>query len=279
MKVFFNYSLLNSVLKKNQTIGLVPTMGTLHKGHISLIEKALKENAQIIVSIFINPTQFGNLSEIKKYPKNLDNDLNIIEKISSKIYVYAPEPKDLYKTSVSSSSFEFGNIENIMEGQLKPGHFQGVATIIEKLFNNFLPTNAYFGEKDFQQLQIIKTLVNQKKILTKIIDCPIVREKNGLALSSRNTLLSIDDKQKASFIFQQLLRAKLLWKSKNSEKIIKEIKQSFLSNSNLKLEYIDIRYEDSLKSAQKKSFKKARAFIAAKIANVRLIDNLALDEF
>ena len=278
MNIFSKYSLLNTFLNKNKTVGLVPTMGSLHKGHLSLIERALNENEQVIVTIFINPTQFQHPDEINKYPKNLDLDFQIIKTLSPKIIIYAPESKDLYKSSIASSLFNFGNIEKVMEGKVRPGHFQGVATVVEKLLNIFLPTRAYFGEKDFQQLQIIKSLVFQKDISTKIIGCPIVRENNGLALSSRNSLLSEQGRKKAFFIFQQLNRAKSLWGEEKSGKIIKQIEKSFFTNPHFKLDYIDIRFESSLLNAEKKSGKKTRAFIAAKLEKIRLIDNLALDE-
>jgi len=278
MNIFSKYSLLNTFLNKNKTVGLVPTMGSLHKGHLSLIERALNENEQVIVTIFINPTQFQHPDEINKYPKNLDLDFQIIKTLSPKIIIYAPESKDLYKSSIASSLFNFGNIEKVMEGKVRPGHFQGVATVVEKLLNIFLPTRAYFGEKDFQQLQIIKSLVFQKDISTKIIGCPIVRESNGLALSSRNSMLSKQGRKKAFFIFQQLNRLKSLWGEEKSGKIIKQIEKSFFTNPHFKLDYIDIRFESSLLNAEKKSGKKTRAFIAAKLEKIRLIDNLALDE-
>jgi len=278
MNIFSKYSLLNTFLNKNKTVGLVPTMGSLHKGHLSLIERALNENEQVIVTIFINPTQFQHPDEINKYPKNLELDFQIIKTLSPKIIIYAPESKDLYKSSIASSLFNFGNIEKVMEGKVRPGHFQGVATVVEKLLNIFLPTRAYFGEKDFQQLQIIKSLVFQKDISTKIIGCPIVRESNGLALSSRNSMLSKQGRKKAFFIFQQLNRLKSLWGEEKSGKIIKQIEKSFFTNPHFKLDYIDIRFESSLLNAEKKSGKKTRAFIAAKLEKIRLIDNLALDE-
>ena len=278
MNIFSKYSLLNTFLNKNKTVGLVPTMGSLHKGHLSLIERALNENEQVIVTIFINPTQFQHPDEINKYPKNLELDFQIIKTLSPKIIIYAPESKDLYKSSIASSLFNFGNIEKVMEGKVRPGHFQGVATVVEKLLNIFLPTRAYFGEKDFQQLQIIKSLVFQKDISSKIIGCPIVRESNGLALSSRNSMLSKQGRKKAFFIFQQLNRAKSLWGEEKSGKIIKQIEKSFFTNPHFKLDYIDIRFESSLLNAEKKSGKKTRAFIAAKLEKIRLIDNLALDE-
>ena len=279
MNIFNQHSILNDFIDQNQTVGLVPTMGALHKGHMSLIERALNENDQVIVTVFVNPTQFEDLNDLKKYPKNLYDDVKMIEKVSPKIIIYAPESNDLYESSIISSSYEFGDIENIMEGNIRVGHFQGVATIVEKLLTLLLPTNAYFGEKDFQQLLIIKALVVQKKISTAIIGCPIYRDNNGLALSSRNSFLSESEKNKAPFIFEQLKIARSLWGIESAKTIIKRIKNSFLSNHNFKLDYFEIRFENNLLNAEKKSEKKVRAFIAAKLGKIRLIDNLALDEF
>jgi len=279
MIIFNQYSILNTLINKNQTIGLVPTMGSLHKGHMSLIERALSENEQVIVTIFVNPTQFEDPDDLRKYPENMDNDVKMIGNISPKVLIYAPESNDLYDSSIVSSSYEFGNIENIMEGKIRAGHFQGVATVVEKLLTVFLPTNAYFGEKDFQQLQIIKSLVRQKKFFTAIIGCPIYRDNNRLALSSRNSLLSKDERKKASFIFEQLKIAKSLWGDESAKTIIKRIENSFLINHHFKLDYFNIRFERNLLNAEKKSEKKVRAFIAAKFGKIRLIDNLALDEF
>ena len=165
-----------------------------------------------------------------------------------------------------------------MEAKNRNGHFNGVATIVEKLLVLFKPDKAYFGEKDFQQLQIIKLLVKQKTIKTKIIGCPILRRNNGLAMSSRNKLLNNEDVNRGSYIFEQLQLAKSLWKKKSANEIIKKIKASFLEKNYFKLYYFDIRYEGSLLNAKKKSDKKARAFIATQLGEIRLIDNLLLDE-
>jgi pantoate--beta-alanine ligase len=254
-------------------------MGALHQGHVSLINKALSENEQVIVSIFVNPTQFEHSDDLRKYPKNLESDIRIIRTVSENLKIYAPETDDLYSKSIKSSSYAFGGIENIMEGRVRGRHFQGVATIVEKLLSIFLPTNAYFGEKDFQQLQIIRSLVDQKKILSNIISCSTLRDNNGLALSSRNSFLTDSERKKASFIFEQLNIAKSLWGIENPETIIQKIKASFLKKDDFVLDYFDIRFEGSLINVKKKSKKKVRAFIAAKIGKTRLIDNLALYEF
>ncbi|MBN09063.1 MAG: pantoate--beta-alanine ligase [Flavobacteriaceae bacterium] len=276
MNIFNKFSILNAQLNKNYTTGLIPTMGALHKGHTSLIEKALKENGQVIVSIFVNPTQFNNFEDLKKYPRTFDKDIKLIKDISTKINVYSPKPKDLYNNKIQASIYKFDGLDSVMEGIYRPNHFQGVATIVERLLWAFLPNNAYFGEKDFQQIQIIKSLVGQKKIPTKIISCPIIREKNGLAYSSRNTFLTKEQRNTCSLIFEQLNLAKKLLRNNSPEQIMKTIEKNFKKISNLDLEYFDIRDEKNLSIVNKKTNKKIRAFIAAKIGKIRLIDNLSL---
>ena len=278
MNIFRQHTNLNAFIDKNSTTGIVPTMGALHRGHASLIEKALTENDQVIVTIFVNPTQFESSNDLKKYPKNLERDLKVIKNISKKIIIYAPESNDLYSEAIKSSSYKFDDIESVMEGKFRLGHFQGVATIVEKLLTIFLPTNAYFGEKDFQQLQIIRSLVDQKNLSSNIIGCSTLRDKNGLALSSRNSLLNDKEIKSASFIFEQLKIAKSLWGVESSKSIKQKIQNSFLNNRNFKLDYFDIRFEDNLLNAEKNCGKKVRAFIAVKFGKIRLIDNLALYE-
>jgi len=278
MNIFRQHTNLNAFIDKNSTTGIVPTMGALHRGHASLIEKALTENDQVIVTIFVNPTQFESSNDLKKYPKNLESDLKVIKNISKKIIIYTPESNDLYSEAIKSSSYKFDDIESVMEGKFRLGHFQGVATIVEKLLTIFLPTNAYFGEKDFQQLQIIRSLVDQKNLSSNIIGCSTLRDKNGLALSSRNSLLNDKEIKSASFIFEQLKIAKSLWGMESSKSIKQKIQNSFLNNHNFKLDYFDIRFEDNLLNAEKNYGKKVRAFIAVKFGKIRLIDNLALYE-
>ena len=278
MNIFRQHTNLNAFIDKNSTTGIVPTMGALHRGHASLIERALTENDQVIVTIFVNPTQFESSNDLKKYPKNLESDLKVIKNISKKIIIYTPESNDLYSEAIKSSSYKFDDIESVMEGKFRLGHFQGVATIVEKLLTIFLPTNAYFGEKDFQQLQIIRSLVDQKNLSSNIIGCSTLRDKNGLALSSRNSLLNDKEIKSASFIFEQLKIAKSLWGMESSKSIKQKIQNSFLNNHNFKLDYFDIRFEDNLLNAEKNCGKKVRAFIAVKFGKIRLIDNLALYE-
>src|SRR5699024_10613309 len=196
MRVFKQKEALISQLraeKNNQkTIGLVPTMGALHKGHISLVSRALEQNDVVVVSIFINPTQFNNPKDLEKYPKTLEKDVSLLEELSDQILIFAPSAAEMYQNDIKSEKFDFDGLEFQMEGKFIPGHFDGVGTIIKKLFKIVEPQRAYFGEKDFQQLQIIKKLTEKEKLDVEIIACPISREPSGLAMSSRNERLDED---------------------------------------------------------------------------------------
>ena len=173
-------------LKKGTTIGFVPTMGALHHGHLSLIEKAQKENDLVVVSIFVNPTQFNKQEDLINYPKSLDNDLSLLKSICCDI-VFTPTSQEIYASNIQSQAFNFDGLEHQMEGKFRDGHFDGVGTIVKRLFEIVQPHKAYFGEKDFQQLQIIRKMVQKQRIPVKIVACEIYREKDGLAMSSRNT--------------------------------------------------------------------------------------------
>lgn len=187
---------LKPLLKQNKTIGFVPTMGALHEGHLSLIKKSISENDTTVMSIFVNPTQFNNKEDLEKYPRTLESDVKKIKETSSKVIIYAPTVNDIYNEKTESEHFEYDGLENQMEGEHRPGHFDGVGTIIKKLFTIISPDKAYFGEKDFQQLQIVKKLVEKEKLNTEIIGCPIFREDSGLAMSSRNERLSEEARKK-----------------------------------------------------------------------------------
>lgn len=266
-----------STLDKNKTLGLVPTMGALHLGHISLVERSLRENDMVLVSIFVNPTQFNNQEDLSKYPKTLDRDMALLESISKDIIVFAPTPEDIYSGDITSKSYDFDGLEDVMEGEFRKGHFDGVGTIVEKLLTLVGPNRAYFGEKDFQQLQIIRKLVEVQAIPVEIIGCPIVREPNGLAMSSRNERLSEALKQEAAFIYSTLQGAKEIFGTKDADHTVEWVKKQFASRQNFKLEYIKIVDENNLLPViEKKKDVDYRAFIAVYIGGVRLIDNIAL---
>jgi pantoate--beta-alanine ligase len=269
---------LKSFIESKKPIGFVPTMGALHEGHLSLMKKSLEENDITVVSIFVNPTQFNNADDLKKYPRTFESDLNKIENLSENIVVYHPDENDIYDNKINSNKFKFGQIANEMEGKFRPGHFDGVGTIVEKLFYAVLPTNAYFGEKDFQQLQIIKKLVKIKKIPINIVPCEIFREKNGLAMSSRNERLSKDERYQAAIIYKTLIQAKEKFGIKSANEVGEWVKKQFDKQNLFTLEYFEIADEENLKSIKRKvKNKKHRAFIAVFVNNIRLIDNISLN--
>ena len=279
MMYYFKTSkeILDFLNKTNKSIGLVPTMGALHAGHESLIKKALIENEIVIVSIFVNPTQFDNKDDLINYPRNLKSDLEKIKKLDSKIIIYSPLIKDLYFDDISVKDFNFGFIGNELEGHFRKNHFNSVATIVEKLFNLFKPNRAYFGEKDYQQILIIKNLILKSNLNVELTSCPTVRDPDGLALSSRNDLLSKKERKIAPIIYKTLLNVKNKIKNEQIESVIFKIKNEFESTPSLKLEYLEIREALSLKPVKKiNKEKKYRAFISARIGKIRLIDNIEL---
>ncbi len=259
-------------------IGLVPTMGALHAGHISLVERALAENDQIVVSIFINPTQFNNSTDLEKYPKTLKEDLKLLEKFGMAVSVFTPSIEEMYAEEVVSDKYDFNGLDKVMEGTYREGHFEGVATIVERLLRLVKPDRAYFGEKDFQQLQIIKRVVARKDIKVSIIGCPIVREASGLAMSSRNQRLSKRLRREAVLIPQTLKAVKDQFGTKSATEIVAWVKRQFEGHPDLRLEYFTIADEEKLLPVKRKSKKRRyRAFIAVYAGEVRLIDNLALN--
>ena len=282
MKIHNSKSSLQSSLlpfKKNKnSIGFVPTMGALHKGHLSLVKKALKENDCVVVSIFINPTQFDNQADLEKYPKTLENDLILLQSISKKIIVFSPIASELYNQNISSKSYVFSGIEKEMEGKHRAGHFDGVGTVLNLLFRVVTPNKAYFGEKDFQQLQIVKELVKIENLPLNIIGCPIVREKNGLAMSSRNKRLSEEEFEEAALIYLTLKKVKEKFHDLNFKNLNQLVENEFNKSDFFTLEYFEIANSSTLKTDENKLENiRYRAFIACFIDGVRLIDNMALN--
>jgi pantoate--beta-alanine ligase len=261
------------------TIGVVPTMGALHAGHLSLVEEALKHTEFVVVSIFVNPTQFDNVSDLAKYPRTLDTDIEYLRGLEqSKLIVFAPTAEDIYGGSISADNFDFSGLEHQMEGAFRKGHFDGVATIVKRLFDIVKPDVAFFGEKDFQQLQIIRKLVERHNLPVKIIGCPISRHDDGLAMSSRNQRLSEQQRAIAPFIHKILLKARDKFGTDSAKQITAWVKKEFEEQSLLELEYFTIADSETLMPVKRKSSKKAyRAFIAVYAGDVRLIDNIALN--
>lgn len=268
------------VLKgQKKKLGFVATMGALHKGHMALVKTALSQNDVAIVSVFVNPTQFNNQEDLDKYPRTLERDVNLLKTVSTdKIIVFAPTVETIYNGNTISEQFDFDGLEFEMEGKFREGHFNGVGTIVKRLLEIIQPDKAYFGEKDFQQLQIIKKLAKKYNIPSEIIGCKIQRETSGLAMSSRNERLKEVYKKEASFIYKTLKTAKIKFGTKSANKVTEWVTKQFTKNKLLELEYFIIADEQTLKSVKRKSNKKSyRAFIAVYADDIRLIDNIALN--
>ena len=277
MPIYHTLKALNSARStyKGDALGLVPTMGALHQGHLSLIAKAKRESEVVWVSIFVNPTQFDKKDDLNKYPESLVADVAAIHEIGADINIFAPTAKDMYPEGLVARAQILDGLDKQMEGADRPGHFDGVITIVAKLFEALQPHQAYFGEKDFQQLQIIKKWAKEQRIGTDIIACPIVREVNGLAMSSRNTQLSYKQRGEAGFIYEALLLCKN--KSLNKDAVYDTISKAFATHPNFDLLYVFCVEEDTLNEVQEiATANKPRLFVAASIAGVRLIDNIAL---
>lgn len=269
---------LKSIKTKNSTLGFVPTMGALHQGHLALMQRSLQENKNTVVSIFVNPTQFNNPEDLAKYPRTLEADIQKLTALSPEIILYAPTVDDIYEGQPLSQSFDFDGLENQMEGKFRPGHFNGVGTIVKRLFEIVKPTNAYFGEKDFQQLQIVKKLVSKNNLNVNIIGCPIFRESNHLAMSSRNERLSAQERKEAAIIYKTLSNTKEKFKNNSSKSVTEWVQKEFKNNPLFTLEYFVIADEETLlPCVRKNKTKKYRAFIAVFVNNIRLIDTISLN--
>ncbi|MEP2239227.1 MAG: pantoate--beta-alanine ligase [Maribacter sp.] len=265
-------------LSNQQDLGLVPTMGALHKGHASLIKKAVEKNENVVVSIFVNPTQFNNKEDLDKYPKTIDADIQLISAISDKIIIFTPEVSEIYPDTIVPKIYDFEGLDKVMEGEFRDDHFNGVGTIVEELLNVVQPSRAYFGEKDFQQLRIIQKLTEIQKIPVEIIGCEIVREDHGLAMSPRNERLSKSIRQKAAFIYETLKTAKNKFGTENALNVKDWVIDQFENNDDFQLEYFDITDVETLTPIKNKlNNLKYRAFIAVYVEDVRLIDNIALN--
>jgi pantoate--beta-alanine ligase len=286
MRVYTTISSLQKALDqlpKDCSIGFVPTMGALHEGHLSLVEQAKKTCDKVVVSIFVNPTQFDKKEDLEKYPNTLKKDLDLLKEQNCD-FVFTPSIKEMYSSNIRSKHFDFNKLDTVMEGAHRKGHFDGVGTIVKYLFDIVKPHFAFFGEKDFQQLQIIKKMVEKEKMSVKIIGNPIYREPDGLAMSSRNTRLTEAYREAVPFIYKTLQKAKEYFGTKNAIKVSEWVENEFEKHPILKLEYFTIADELTLLPIQKsdldlaktESTKKYRAFIAVFAGDIRLIDNIAL---
>lgn len=267
---------LLSKIPKNKTLGFVPTMGALHQGHINLVKQAISENHISLCSIFVNPTQFNNKEDLEKYPNQIEADLKLLESVGCAI-VFTPTKSEIYPSNFKSKKYNFGSLDKVMEGLNRPGHFEGIAMVVSRLFDLVRPQKAYFGEKDFQQLAIIKSLVKQDQLPIQILACPIERESDGLAMSSRNIRLEDHYRKASPRIYQRLLALQ----SNLNHKSVAEIKQwmykEYEADKDLKLEYFEIANSKTLeKSVHWTDSQEHIACIAIYAGKIRLIDNILL---
>ena len=261
-----------AVARQNgEKVGLVPTMGALHEGHLSLIKRARKENQLVVVSIFVNPTQFNNADDLAKYPRTLDADLKLVEPYAD--IVFAPSAEEVYKVP-ATEHYDFGALEKVMEGPMRPGHFNGVGIIVKRLFDWVQPDRAYFGEKDFQQIAIIRSLVRQCGLTVEIVACPIVREASGLALSSRNKRLSDAERTTAANIYR-ILRESTALKTTNVAEIKEYVAREIARYDLFRLEYYEIVDGETLQPIHDLcDANSVVGCITVYAGEVRLIDNI-----
>jgi pantoate--beta-alanine ligase len=269
---------ITACIRQGKTIGFVPTMGALHAGHAALVQKACSENEICVVSIFVNPTQFNNAEDLQKYPRTLEKDTTLLESLGVH-FVFAPTAEEMYSAEEMQArfSFDFNGLDEVMEGKMRPGHFNGVVQVVSRLFELVRPTRAYFGEKDFQQLAIIRHMVEHSTLSSnfnnlKIVGCPIVREASGLALSSRNERLSDNEKQTAVAISQTLI-ASLEWaKTDGLEEVQKRVIDTINAIDGLEVEYFEIVDKTTLQPTT--TFDNAIGCVTVYCGPVRLIDNI-----
>lgn len=282
MEILKNKNTLQAFVERNREmgkkIGFAPTMGALHEGHLSLYKKAHDENDIIIASIFVNPTQFNNPEDLKKYPRTVEKDLKKLAESKMVNAVYLPEVEDLYPEGLETKKYDFEGLDQEMEGAFRPGHFDGVATVVEELFKQVMPDNAYFGEKDYQQLAIIRKMVEKRKLPVKIHGVPTMREENGLAMSSRNQRLTPEQRDAAKIIYETLVKVNDWFRIVSIPEIYKRVQEIFEDQPGMVMEYFKIADEKTLKETDFfYKDRQYRAFIVVFVDKVRLIDNLHLD--
>ena len=260
-------------LADGKTVGFVPTMGALHQGHISLVKQAVSETPVVVVSIFVNPTQFNDPNDLERYPRTLENDMKLLEPTGCSI-VFAPNAKEVYPEP-DKRKFNFGKLEEVMEGKHRPGHFNGVAQVVSRLFDIVKPTKAYFGLKDFQQLAIVKNMVKQLQLPVEIVPCAIIREESGLAMSSRNELLTEEQRKNAAVISETLFKAKELKGQKSVQEIADWVTETINKNPFLDVEYFEIVDDEQLQPVNNWDEKSTKVgCVAVFCGKIRLIDNI-----
>jgi len=282
MNVFTSEKSLNERLsfsrEQGNSLGLVPTMGALHQGHLSLVAQALKENNTVVVSIFVNPTQFNNALDLAQYPQQLTSDITLLKTISEELLIFTPTTQEMYPEGLNTKTYAFNGLDRRWEGADRPGHFMGVGTIVEKLFALVRPSRAYFGQKDFQQLAIIRELVRLKSLPITIVGCPIVRESYGLAMSSRNERLKPQEREAASVIYKALQMAV---KKVSAKKPLNEITRAAVKKihavENTSVFYFEFVNADTLEPLETlTTLENTRIITAVDFKGVRLLDNIGL---
>jgi len=282
MNVFTSEKSLNERLsfsrEQGNSLGLVPTMGALHQGHLSLVAQALKENNTVVVSIFVNPTQFNNALDLAQYPQQLTSDIALLKTISEELLIFTPTTQEMYPEGLNTKTYDFNGLDRRWEGADRPGHFMGVGTIVEKLFALVRPSRAYFGQKDFQQLAIIRELVRLKSLPITIVGCPIVRESYGLAMSSRNERLKPQEREAASVIYKALQMAV---KKVSAKKPLNEITRAAVKKihavENTSVFYFEFVNADTLEPLETlTTLENTRIITAVDFKGVRLLDNIGL---
>lgn len=265
---------IEALKSPGKTIGFVPTMGALHRGHIELVSRSVKENDCCVVSVFVNPTQFNNASDLEKYPRDINRDAELLNKAGCNI-VFTPEANEIYNSEELNSNFEFdfGGLDKVMEGKFRPGHFNGVVQIVSKLFNLVQPNKAYFGEKDFQQLSIIHRMVEIMDFDVEIVDCPIVREESGLAMSSRNERLSAEQLKKAVEISKVLFESRNFVPKLSPNDLKNWVVEKINAVDGLEVEYFEIANSTTLQTIEAWT-KPSVGCIAVFCGEIRLIDNI-----
>lgn len=259
------------------SVGFVPTMGALHQGHLSLIEQALLENDRVVCSIFVNPTQFNDPKDFKNYPNQMEEDFELLKQKGCHL-IFTPSKKDMYPKGESSVCFELNDLDKQMEGAHRPGHFDGVCTIVSKFFELVKPKNAYFGQKDFQQLAIIRQLNKSQNFGINIVGCPIIREADGLAMSSRNALLNSEERAIASNIYRIISEAKRQYSESSISTLKSFVEAEIKAIADFRLDYVEIAHANTLQALKNEEKNEpAILCIAVFLGSVRLIDNILLN--
>jgi pantoate--beta-alanine ligase len=265
---------IQQIIHNKRSVGFVPTMGALHEGHASLVKKAISENDVVVASVFVNPTQFNNPSDLENYPRTESSDIDILNKLNCD-YVFIPSVSEIYNEDEKKPELDLGMLDTVMEGEFRPGHFKGVVQVVHRLFSIVKPTRAYFGMKDFQQVAVIKHMVKELRIPVEIIPCNTLREPSGLAMSSRNLRLSPQQREDALFIYKSLELAQSLKKELKPNEVKAKL-VDFYQNSPLTLEYVEIVDGNTLKSLSDTWSGYTVVCVVAYAGEIRLIDNVIL---